>query len=232
MNKLLLEYLDFIKETPIEDISHIGDPNTATNFTKPEIKMLQSEKYQKRIRNAFKNTPFVFDIVFTYHDKFDANSEEDNDEYENSLSIALKPAQINIKSKPGIITFVSLGNLSSEQKLPMTPWILAHKIGHAITDYGPNSIGSKFMLLIDNIYKIKNKISNFNDLFLFKSWKNNNIELYESGELPIELIALYLIKGEIKANTDNEIILKNVKEMNDLLFEKFNSLKGKVLNGV
>jgi hypothetical protein len=92
------------------------------------------------------------------------------------------------------------------------------------------------MSCINTILKSKNTIfykdNSFDDLFSFRSWKKDKFSLRNTGELGIELIALYLIKGEIKANTDNEIILKNVKEMNDLLFKKFNSLKGKVLNEV
>jgi hypothetical protein len=249
MNKLLKEYLDFIKETPIEDISHIGNPNTATNFTKPEIKMLQTEKYQKRLKDAFKNTPFVFDIVFDYHKDFDASFDDDNYSTgsfipDNKIIDAYHQDRYSdsIKGKPGVITFVSQGNLSPENRIPMTPWILAHKIAHAIDQ---NEIYFNFIDKNSLNYKIFNFIDDnsideeiYKNLFSFKSWKTIGfVKLITSGELYTELVTLYLITGKIQPNkTGNEsfdnMIEQYCLKFTTLLENLFKSLEGKILTEV
>jgi hypothetical protein len=251
MNKLLKEYLDFIKEAPIEDISHIGNPNTATNFTKPEIKMLQTKKYENRLRNAFKNTPFVFDIVFDYHKDFDASFDDDNYNTgafipDNKIIDVYRQDRYSdlIKGKPGVITFISQGNLSPSNRIPMTPWILAHKIAHAIDDntkYKNFIVSNKLSNILMNYNRDHNTMSHehnvFDSIFSFKSWKNNRDQLFRLKEIDTELVTLYLIKGKIEPNKtgdkefDNQISLYCLK-FNNILNEIFKSLEGKILTEV
>jgi hypothetical protein len=245
MNRLLKEYLDFINEAPIEDVSHVGDISTATNFTKPEIKMLQTKKYEDRIRNAFKNTPFVFDIIFEYHKDFDASSEQNNADIGDYIpGKKILQNYKDIKGKTGVITFVSQGNLSPRNRIPITPWILAHKIAHAIDDnsnYKNFKVSNKLSKILMNYNREHQTMSHehniFDNLFSFKSWKNEHNRLIRSDEINTELVTLYLIKGKIEHNKtgdrefDNQISEYCLK-FTTLLENLFQSLEGKILTEV
>lgn len=255
MNKLLKEYLEFIGEAPIEDISHIGNTDTATNFTKPEIKMLKSEKYEKRLRNAFSKTPFVFDIVFLYHDKFDASNDKvnktmsnydiPNRDYVDNQKYKLGQFNQTIEGTPNKITFVLLGNLSPTDKIPITPWMLAHKIGHAI-NIRNKSIFVKRMNFIDAVTNLEKYIVDrdksefekiilkpqFENIFSFRSWIKDKSSLIYTQEFPIELVALYLTSGKITPNTNDKIAINLCNEINKELENIFDSLKGKVINDI
>jgi hypothetical protein len=231
MNKLLKEYLEFIEETPIEDISHVGNPTTATNFTRKEIENLQNISYQEKIRNAFKNTPFIFDIVFVFNKDFDAskeNSHTNADNYRQKQNQSTGNFKINNKLiKPTEnITFVLRGNLSPSQKLPVTPWILAHKIGHAIENKNKNLKQMFFNLK----WEIRDS-KEFN-IFNFKTWDNQLENILANGEYISELIAYYLIKGNLTPNTNNKDILIICNEITKELENIFTNLKGKIINEV
>jgi hypothetical protein len=128
-----------LKEMPVRDVKTLSQTigGTTQPIVKPSKDSSERDKRdyadQMLIRNAsWKNkvklqvapkVPFVFDIIF--EDNLEATADIRGDI--PAISEFLKT---HIKPTAGVITAVL--NSSGD---PMTPWIISHKIGHAIFDY-------------------------------------------------------------------------------------------------
>jgi len=106
----------------------------------------------------------------------------------------------NNLQKENHITFVKLGTTGHL----LTPWMILHNLGHAITDHlskNRSSAYEKLDRLAYDIYDI------YPQVFLFQSATSRKVE--DSAELTHELIAEYLWHGKIRVN--NNFNEKNIK---------------------
>lgn len=239
--KDLFENFKDINESPIGDINHMGDISNSTNFTPREKTLMKSDKFEPRLRNAFSKTPFIFDITFLHHDNFDASSTQDNNQIfkhipkkDSMISSHYKGLENIENNNPNSILFVLTGNLSSDNRISLSPWIIAHKIGHSIEDK-IYSAHTSFSYLYDLMSEKYTK-----DLFNMNSWriKNKPNQFLDYGEFKVELIAMYLIHGKVSANVENtfgnrfvnaNLIEKHIDIINNEITKVFNYCKGKVL---
>lgn len=136
-------------EAPITDFQYVDlDDGKGVTFTRPEQKSLTSPRGQQRYFNAFQKTPFNIKVTIVNNTIADAESEVDNANVEDIVKHPVVRAgihdnfifkdnakEIGIDGEAGVIKIVLLSNLSPiEDRMPMTPWILAHKIGHSFQD--------------------------------------------------------------------------------------------------
>lgn len=254
-----------ITEAPISDIHMMGDPESGasfdrgTSFSDTDRKLISSPKGRAKIIRAFRNTPFDFQVVFMNH-QFHTNTDADN---ENVDAIAVEQkAGIHkewngIEGEPGKIKVVMVSNLSpTSDKIPMTGWILGHKIGHSIQDFITSTswngrVGkatANVCLLINDIYnsqynyadtRFKHEWSpkqnafddlhgNTVELMTMKSARNS--KLTNDFEIFPEIIAQYLIKGYVTMNVaQDKKDLALVKKLNQAIFALFKILEGYVL---
>jgi hypothetical protein len=70
------------------------------------------------------------------------------------------------------------------------------------------------------------------NIFNFKTWNNQLGNILANGEFVSELIAYYLIKGNLTPNTNNKDILTICNEITKELENIFTNLKGKIINEV
>lgn len=238
-------------EAPISDYSYSSytdDKNSS--FTPPERKILPTEKSKQRFIKAFKNTPFDFRVMFWNTDLFYATSVLDNADTQMHVDIQKAGIHDNyndVEGEEGKITVVILGNLSPVDRIPMTPWILAHKIGHSFQDQSGKTP------------EIKQHVENINDILVgaalkipsskarIGDWKNFNYpaSIYKllsmrsmkqapagSNDFEIfpELVAQYLISGSVKLNQVGKISFEETEqELNEAIYDMLKSVEGKVI---
>lgn len=116
--------------------------------------------------------------------------------YPNQIENYMKE---NNLQKENHITFVKLSTTGHL----LTPWMILHNIGHAITDHlsqKRSSFYEKLDRLAYDVYDI------YQQIFLFQSAASRKVE--DSAELTHELIAEYLWHGKIRVN--NKFNDKNI----------------------
>ena len=261
-----------IFEAPITDFENIDTSDNPTSFTPSERKSLTSERGQLRYFNAFKKTPYNIKVTIVHNSKVDSSSGTDNenvdgwvsrmetgihDEYSFYDSVGDKT--VVVSGEAGVIKVVMLTNLSSpENRMPMTPWILAHKIGHSFQDqfrniHHQNKEVNDFITTLDtllhdlgtSVEKHHGVISRARDesdkwskfmypYFMTKilTMKIARVDAVRINPFEIfpEIIAQYLITGKVTLS-DNYPKIKQIMEpkINKAVESLLNSIVGKVL---
>ena len=112
------------------NLKHIGNwdkdaPNRGWNHA--DIHLTTSPDRVERIHKFFKNCPFDFDITLVRDKKAHSFREigvVTSKWIKENLNLDYKP-------NPMAINIVFTNNLG-DQKVPFTPWIMAHRFGHAV----------------------------------------------------------------------------------------------------
>jgi hypothetical protein len=254
-----------LHETPIADLQLIGqDEETSFNrgisFDDRDKKLLQSPKAVAKIIRAFRKTPFVFEVFFYGHDSIDGSSRTDNEDVDNRAlthNAGIHDAYGDILGKPGVIRVVQMSNLSPvDGRIPMTGWILAHKIGHSLQDeMGGRRSNWKGPIApyVEEVDFLLRKISRVDagyeteymtaamDSPRFVEYDKNlirmltmksarNYTLNNVFEIFAEVVAQYLINGSVKMNLKLPDLSSPVlRELNHAIGAMFKSLEGKIL---
>lgn len=129
--------IDLIQEAPIDNLEVVGDlvptgrgSTTKSglvrhqgSFTTADRDILTRDKSVEKIRNAFEKTPFVFDFYIFITGEYAAstNLPWTKDKLEAALGRSV--------STEGKITVCYSNNVTG-QYVPMTAWILAHRMSH------------------------------------------------------------------------------------------------------
>ncbi len=133
---------DALTEAPISDVSYrheVPDEKFGhgTAFDALDAKLVQSKPHIARIVKAFTKTPHTFKLVFMDNDRIDGEGSDnaDPDQWARDMNAGIHKEYMGVKGTPGIITMVHVSNLAPEtNKMPLTPWTVAHKIGHVFQD--------------------------------------------------------------------------------------------------
>ena len=160
--KLILErWNKFLKEAPIRDITPVGK-NWGTGrggFKKLDQKLLSSERGIQKIRKQWEKTSHTFDmyllnipslnkpeykeyglvkpdsnLALTIKLAFSGIRQEDYDKMsqEEKLAALKKSFKTPMPNSEDAITILFNGNYG-DQKVPMTGWIMAHRVSHAVS---------------------------------------------------------------------------------------------------
>ena len=199
-------YIDLISEAPIGDIHRSGfdDPSAQSSFRPDDRGIIQSPKAEVKWRHLFRNSPYLIDVAFintksptVYNDGvFDF---EVINEYLGEYAL---PAP----SSPDAIMLV-LSNNEGANRFPLSGWIIAHRMGHAVAMNGGKELEERF----ENSYHILNDIVNqlydgweiprLTSAFALgkmKSCRDRTLTSYI--ELIFELFAQFLITGKVSMN--------------------------------
>lgn len=257
-----MRYADILNEMPIKSLDvQGGDDPDLFSFGAADRALLNNPKARAKIIRGFQKTPFDFEIIFLFNDAVDgdhAGDNEDVDDRAKSLRAGVH-GQYRlsgfdtpiIKGKPGVIRVLMLGNLSPvKDKMPMTAWTLAHKIGHAIQDSFSMNIGRKpsklewaqwtYLInqLLNDISASDENYSPYGSTsYEYPAWLDEYLTMKSARtgkvrngfEIYAELIAQYLITGKITMKLKNPEGQAIVGHINDAMAELFSSLVGKVL---
>ncbi len=190
--------VESLNEAPITDYDYIPDEN-GTAFNDSDKKLLNNPKTKTKMIKAFEKTPFDIEVTFIDNQNIKTSDLEKNDDFKNILNrnLGIHSDEITLfghkfTPKDNTITVVMTGNVSvASNKIPMTPWTLAHKIGHSFEDSFQNidTDTANIVRLLQN--SIETKLTQHN--LSMRSARTGNIE---SGEMLSELIAQYLITGK------------------------------------
>ncbi len=136
----LIEVL--LNEVPIRDIERVGKWDRPGAFSKKDVKLLTNPKAIEKIRRAWSKSPYTFDIYLLNVPKLNKSEYREygpiapESDVEQEVEAALGQP---VPRSGGAITILFNGN-KGDEKVAMTGWIMAHRLGHAIRR-SPGSFG-------------------------------------------------------------------------------------------
>jgi len=216
-------------EAPIDNyelVGNWGDQEKANSFHDPkDRRAVQSPKLQAHARKMFGNTDHVLNFFFINAPGMRKFSEhgfmEKTDVAKNFPLVVERIEEKGIDTSESInVIFVSN---SGANKVPMTPWIMAHRIGHAIQadirgfirrtgawhdyeielyDYIKRILSDYYNYDLDRTKFVSDKsLAKFYEAIgTMKSAVNNNLG-GRPYEFVYELFAQYITTGDIKFRT-------------------------------
>jgi len=123
--------LQELVEAPITDYVPLGDFEKAGPFRGADRKLAPHPTNELRARRMFENTPYDFRLFFSNIPGTGKYSERGTMSEEEIREIFGDQADQIIKGSDDAITVVFVGNQGVD-KVPLTPWVMAHRFGHAI----------------------------------------------------------------------------------------------------
>lgn len=226
-----------LTEAPIVDYQVVGQDTNS--FDKPDMKLIRSDKAKARMIRVFENTPHRFSVIFAP----DPNIEHDDQEVGDALervSAGIHDEYIlsnwmKVTGETGVIKIIMLGNISPVNKMPMTPWTLAHKIGHSFQD-DTSGVSKEILDQIDVVDQLTGSNPKYGMFQPNRTRKNIMKGLtmrsarYDKDKLsPFEvfpeIIAQYLITGKVTIRDDEE----KSRELTSEIYKLFQMIDGKVL---
>jgi hypothetical protein len=205
-----------LNEMPISKFQLAGqwepEAKRAYGYNKQDIGILTNPKAVEKIHKIWSNTEYDFDFYFLRSKQAYLQREigEVTPEWvEKNLGVDIKPESEKI-------TIIFTNNTGTE-KIPMTAWAIAHRLGHAIrrdkifSEYFMNEITKDFRSILKDVYKI-NKGSRYTlgredekelralayAVGTMKSTRQEN--LVNFFEFVYELVAQWITTGRIKFN--------------------------------
>jgi hypothetical protein len=221
-------FKDFLKEAPVGDYQTFGNFDKSHSFRHAtDRKMVSSEKAIRNVRNKFGKTPYNFNLYFVNKpgaSKFLEYGKVNNDWVAKNLGKDVAQAIQNGKEADDSINIIYTNN-SAADRVPMTPWTMAHRFSHAVDRIngsgGQNYAYREFqkhlhdqmeqiMQYYSSNFSLKRDYSSygertkrneqaavylFNFMGNFKSARDKNIRNMQ--EITHELLAQYIITGKI-----------------------------------
>ena len=121
---------EFTTEAPITDFEPMGDFNKPGPFRGVDKKLVPHPTNQLKAVKFFQQTPYDFRLFFSNIPGTGKYAEYGPMSPENVKRIFGKYADKIINGSQDAITVVFVGN-SGVDKVPLTPWMMAHRFGHA-----------------------------------------------------------------------------------------------------
>lgn len=122
---------EFITEAPLADYQPMGDFEKPGPFRGADKKLVPHPVNQLKAAKFFEKTPYDFRLFFSNIPGTGRYSEYGPMNPEAIQQIFGKYAPSILQGSEDAITVVFVGN-KGDSKVMMTPWIMAHRIGHAI----------------------------------------------------------------------------------------------------
>lgn len=122
---------EFLNEAPLQSYTPMGDFNKQGPFNGPDKKLVPHPTNILKTRRFLEKTPYDFRLFFSNipgTEKYSGSGTVDADDLKNIFG---DQAEQIINGSDNAITVVFVGNRSDEQN-PLTPWLMAHRFGHAI----------------------------------------------------------------------------------------------------
>lgn len=205
-----------ISEMPIKKFELLGDwgpeAKKLYGYNKKDISILTSEKGVSKIHRKWSNSKNDFDFYFLRSPK----GYKQREIGEVTPSWIEKNLEIKIEPNEDAITVIFTNNTGAE-KIQMTAWTIAHRLGHAIRrdsifQMFEKDINKDLTQILDKVYGIKPK--RLDNLYFdglddekkalasavgtMKSARENN--LVTVFEFNYELLAQYILNGKLRFN--------------------------------
>jgi hypothetical protein len=202
---------DLMIEAPVVDYTPLGDFAQPGSFTttKYDPALVQSPRARAKVFTAFEKAPYKFRF-YAVNIPGARRYTETGPVTEKWLNIALPQLGAEIKQRPvqeDEICVFYLSNVGA-QKVPFTPWIMAHRLGHAIRKNNYAWIeyegywAEQRRQILEQYYEIHETTYTAsviaNALGTMKSARDGKIT--RPYEFLYELLAQYLIQGTVRLN--------------------------------
>jgi hypothetical protein len=122
---------DILNEAPLADYQPMGDFNKPGPFRGPDKKLVPHPVNQLKTAKFFEQTPYDFRLFFSNIPGTGKYSEYGKMAPNVIEEIFGENADAILKGSEDAITVVFVGN-KGDSKVMLTPWMMAHRIGHAI----------------------------------------------------------------------------------------------------
>lgn len=126
-----MRLIELISEAPISDYVPLGDFEKPGPFRGPDKKLVPHPANELRARRMFERTPYNFRLFFSNIPGTGKYSEYGAMDQDKIREIFGSQAGRIIQGSENAITIVFVGNAGTD-KVPLTPWLMAHRFGHAI----------------------------------------------------------------------------------------------------
>lgn len=212
---------DDLNEAPIADISFHG-PTEPASLRADDIGIVNSSKGRDKIIHTLRKAPVPIKLVFINHtheyrapdDQIDISGIGDPRRMfgDEPASGEMTPDQIkrvfavDIPVDPNAFTAV-FGFNEGDKRRPLTPWMIAHRLGHLINERGRSVTGGIFTRSLQELnrrwrndldYDDKGTIDLQNILHEIGTFKSaRDLTVRGSGEFVLECFAQFLITGRI-----------------------------------
>ena len=196
-----------LNEMPIKGFSLLGqwgpESKRMYGYNKQDTGILENPKAVAKIHRSWSNTKFDFDFYFLRNYK----SSKHREVGQVSLDWVKENLEINITPKEDHITVIFTNN-QGDEKIAMTSWTLAHRLGHAIRkekmfeEYFRKQVEKDFKEILNYVYGINLK----------DAYKIRDTYFYGQNRPDYEkyIKSIYLAVGKMKSARDN--ILRNSNE--------------------
>jgi len=122
---------EFITEAPLADYQPLGDFNKSGPFRGPDKRLIPHPTNQLKTQKFLSNSPYDFRLFFSNIPGTGRYSEYGPMKPETVKIIFGDAGNQIVDGHEDAITVVFVGN-KGDSKVMMTPWIMAHRFGHAI----------------------------------------------------------------------------------------------------
>lgn len=123
---------EFLSEAPLQDYVPLGDFNKPGPFRGVDKQLIPHPINQLKTQKFFEKTPYNFRLFFSNipgTGKFSEYGQMEPNAIRNSFSKEVADQLIN--NSEDAITVMYVGN-KGDAKVMLTPWLMAHRLGHAI----------------------------------------------------------------------------------------------------
>ena len=122
---------EFITEAPLADYQPLGDFNKPGPFRGPDKRLIPHPTNQLKTQKFLSNSPYDFRLFFSNIPGTGRYSEYGPMTSETVKIIFGDDGEKIVAGHEDAITIVYVGN-KGDSKVMLTPWIMAHRFGHAI----------------------------------------------------------------------------------------------------
>lgn len=233
-----------ITETPIENLE-VHNMDREGSFPSSDRKLLSNPQHIQNIRKKFERMPHSFHMYFInredvkYINDYEWHEPDPNDDDKNILvkhssfsqqwgedydrlngisnSETIKDVLgMTIPTDPDAITVVFTSNANDTNRISMSPWMIGHRLGHAILD-SEEKLPEFMQNLIYELRRFVEKVPR--DAFQFRSARTGQLQ---PGEIFPELIAQYCI-GNLKLNLQKDPMLIHKQRSINVMIDRIMS---------
>lgn len=222
MKLLFKDWITQFNEMPITNMTFQGSwgpkATSGYGYNRQDLGILENPNATEKIMRKWSNTKENFEVHFVRSEK--AQEYRGIAAGEKSREWVKEELDFDVEPQPDTITIIFTQNDSNEnEKVPMTAWTIAHRVGHAIYANKEfhqgfaKKIEKDFLTLLYRVYGVGSKAAKWSDglenayllayfaekIGTMSSARNKKLGGFE--EFLYELVAQYILTGKIKFNS-------------------------------
>jgi hypothetical protein len=205
---------EFLSEAPLTDYVPVDFDKPQGQFKPVDKRLIQHPVTMKKVEKVFARIPYDVRLFFINKAGLRSQRETGARSAEDIRKILGKDAEQILKNSEDTITILFIGNYGAD-KVMMTPWIMAHRFGHAIqagTRYNTNNDTNAWLAAEQHFFRGINKL--LKDFYGIE--KNNIFSTKINWNLQKEYTALFNAIGTQRSSRTGQI-----KRPYEFLYELF-----------